>query len=188
MQVGSFQRFSAVAWDVRVNHVVIEKKWRSVIYRHISAENVTVLKEDFEYKRTKTSSPTSSPKNWKTEKTMQSNRNDDFIQTFGKKMRSSWRKKAFRIQFKPSQTAILMPVNVENSDRRYFNISVLIFMAFIGFISFSLISFYSFTPYNDAEISKTEELTEKTFEITPAEYSELVLRILSRLSKINVPS
>ena len=61
-------------------------------------------------------------------------------------------------------------------------------MAFIGFISFSLISFYSFTPYNDVENSKTEELTEKTFEITPAEYSELVLRIFSRLSKINVPS
>ena len=68
MQVGQFLRFSAVAWDVRVNHVVIEKKWRSVIYRHISAENVTVLKEDFEYKRTKTSSPTSSPKNWKNRK------------------------------------------------------------------------------------------------------------------------
>ena len=68
MQVGSFQRFSAVAWDVRVNHVVIEKKWRSVIYRHISAENVTVLKEDFEYKRTKTLSPISSPKNWKNRK------------------------------------------------------------------------------------------------------------------------
>ena len=186
MQVGSFLRFSIVAWDVRVNHVVIDKKWRSVIYRHISAENVTILNKGFEYKHTKTSSPTSSKKNWKNRKNMQSNRNDDFIQTFGKKMRSSWRKKAFRIQFKPSQTAISMPVNYENSDRRYFNISILIFMAFIGLISFLLISFHSFSPYNDAENSKTEELTEKTFEITPAEYSELVLRIFSRLSKINV--
>ena len=116
---------------------------------------------------------------------MPSSRNDDFIEIFGKKMRSSWRKKAFRRPSQPQDHTIVMPVDFENTDRRYFNISILMLMAFIGFISYSLISFYSSSSSYDSQASKSEQSGEK-FEITPAEYSELVMRIVSRLSNVKL--
>ena len=137
----------------------------------------TILENVFEYKRNlefsldKTNSAN-----------MPSNRNDDFIEIFGKKMRSSWRKKAIRRPSQPQDHTILMPVDFENTDRRYFNISILMLMAFIGFVSYSLISFYSSSPKYDSQTSKSEE----KFEITPAEYSELVMRIVSRLSNVKL--
>ena len=103
-------------------------------------------------------------------------REDEFL--FENEMRSSWRKKAIRIHNYPQECSISIPADFERRDRQIFNISIWMFMALIGIISLSLIFFSS----RNSQFSKIEP--NEKIGITIGEYSELVMGVISKLSKI----
>ena len=105
-------------------------------------------------------------------------REDEFLQTFENEMRSSWRKKAIRIHYYPVDIPADIPADIERRDRQIFNISIWMFMALIGIISLSLIFFSS----RNSQFSKIEP--NEKIGITIGEYSELVMEVISKLSKI----
>ena len=106
-------------------------------------------------------------------------REDEFLQTFENEMRSSWRKKAIRIHSDyPVEIPASIPADIERRDRQIFNISIWMFMALIGIISLSLIFFSS----RNSQFSKIEP--NEKIGITIGEYSELVMGVISKLSKI----
>ena len=105
-------------------------------------------------------------------------REDEFLQTFENEMRSSWRKKAIRIHNYPQESSISIPADIEKRDRQLFNMSIWMFMVLIGIISLTLIFFYS----RNSQFSKTE--SNEKIGITIGEYSELVMEVISKLSKM----
>ena len=111
---------------------------------------------------------------------MQSNRNDDLVASMSNNNRSQWRRRAFRIRNRIHAHAVLISTKQLTDfdhDIQTFNASILLLIAVIGFIAFPLMYYYPTAPQSDN--------VDRRIEITPEEYSELVKRIISRLSKIH---